>query len=71
MPKILEENKVMMRVHVGEADLEGEIMNLSTSIHGAPVIQFEDGTIVYWTWQGLIERAIKLKRQSAATDRHE
>lgn len=68
MPKILEKNKLMMREHVGEADREGEIFKLSTSLQGAPVIQFEDGTIVYWTWQELIDRAIKLKRQSAATD---
>ncbi|MCM3396818.1 hypothetical protein M3638_03055 [Oceanobacillus profundus] len=68
MPKILEKNKLMMREHVGEADREGETFKLSTSLHGAPVIQFEDGAIVYWTWQELVERAIELKRQSAATD---
>lgn len=61
MPQILGKKNVIMRVHVGEAKTDDETLHLSTTLHGAPVIGFEDGTIIYWTWEELIDQAIKLK----------
>lgn len=59
MPKVLEENKAIMRVHAGEATVAGERINLAYSLQGSPVISFEDGTTVYWTWSELIIEALK------------
>lgn len=62
MPQILAKKNVIMRVSVGEAKIDGtETLGLSTTLHGAPVVQFEDGTIIYWTWEELINQAIQLK----------
>lgn len=61
MPETLEKNKAIMRVHCGTATFQDEKINLSTTLHGAPVISFADGTTVYWTWEELVNKAIELK----------
>lgn len=63
MPQILEENRVIMRVHAGSATYQDEEIKLATSLHGAPVISFENGTTIYWTWEELIAEALKLKKE--------
>ncbi|MBN6205569.1 hypothetical protein JYK21_03815 [Ralstonia pickettii] len=63
MPKILAENKLMMKVHAGEAETETEKIHLAYSVQGTPVITFEDGTTVYWEWQELLEQAVELKKK--------
>ncbi|WP_152658268.1 hypothetical protein [Oceanobacillus sp. CFH 90083] len=62
MPNILPENKLLMRVSQGSAtikDDEGKErkVELFTTIHGSPIIQFDDRTTVYWDWSELIGTA--------------
>ncbi len=61
MPQILEKYKGILRVHAGTASLENEKVDLAYSVNGSPVITFEDGTTIYWTWEELITEAVKLK----------
>ncbi len=62
MPQILEKGKGLIRVHAGVATLEdGEEIDLAYTINGSPVVEFEDRTTIYWTWEELIRQAMKLK----------
>lgn len=61
MPTMLEKNKVMMKVHAGEAKTETEEIHLAYSLQGTPIITFEDGTTVYWEWEELLGQALELK----------
>lgn len=65
MPQILEKENIIMRVSVGEAKIGDETLLLSTTLNGAPVIEFEDGTTIYWTWEELLDQAMKLKRKGS------
>ena len=61
MPEILPKNKVLIRKSAGTAsfDEDGTDHNaeLFISIHGSPIVEFDDGTTVYWTWEELLEEA--------------
>ncbi|WEL48755.1 hypothetical protein P0G38_06765 [Enterococcus casseliflavus] len=69
-------NKVMSitpSIFVGTATSEdGEKIELLTTWGQAPMIEFDDGSQVIWSWDELINEAIKLKQQKeptpAATD---
>lgn len=69
MPRILEEKKLMFKVHAGKAntDTDTEEINLSYSLQGTPIVTFEDGTTVYWEWQELLEQAVQLRNDKEAT----
>lgn len=70
MPKILPKNKHFISVYAGdiEEDEHGakEILYMS---NGAPAIRFEDGTTVVYTWEELIENAIKEKSNLSNCER--
>lgn len=73
MAVVLQRNKQILREHAGTCEISvgetKETVNLSTTLHRTPVVEFEDGTLVYWTWEELVHQAIKLKNsQAAATD---
>lgn len=68
MPKVQAKNRMMLKVHAGEAEVNSEKLNLSYTTQGTPVITFEDGTTVYWGWKELIEQAIKLKDRNEVCD---
>lgn len=69
-------NKVMSitpSIFVGTATSEdGEKIQVLTTWGQSPMVEFEDGSQVIWSWNELINEAIKLKQQKeptpAATD---
>lgn len=63
-----EGNKVMSitpTIYVGEGTIEetGEKFEISTTWGQSPVIRFEDGSEVSWTWKELINEAIEVREQ--------
>lgn len=60
MPK-LHENTLIMRVYQGEAEHpdNGEKIGIYTTTTGAPIVEYK-GRIVTWSWQELLEEAVKM-----------
>lgn len=48
-------------IYVGEAKNEEETIQLLTTWGQTPVIEFEDGSVVIWSWQDLIDEAKAIK----------
>lgn len=61
MPKLLEENTLIFRSYIGEAEhpVNGEKIDICTTTSTVPCIEYK-GRTVTWSWQELIEEAIKM-----------
>ena len=58
------EKKLFIREFVGECELgTGEKIELSRTLNSSPVIEFENGDKVLFSWKYLIDLAIKFKEE--------
>lgn len=53
-------------IYVGEAKAGEEVIQLLTTWGKSPVVEFEDGSVVIWTWQDLIDEARAIKEAEEA-----
>lgn len=67
MPEVLEKHVLMLRNHVGTAKdpKSGEEYTMTTTMSYAPIIELPDGRKVVWSWEELIDEAIKTTKKES------
>lgn len=65
MPEFIPKEKetLIMKVYLGKAErLEtGEVAEIMTNVGGSPLIQFDNGDIVTWNWNELVNEAFEIR----------
>lgn len=64
--KILNKNKLIMQVLVGEVEDEDEldeVDKICVSMNRAPIINFKDGTKIIFSWEELCKMAVYFKKK--------
>lgn len=60
---------LIMTMFVGEGKTEnGEKFELLTLLNQAPVVRFEDGSQVAWSWKELVEKAFEIHNEHKKAD---
>lgn len=54
----------IMREHVGEVDENKyDVKSISTTLNRSPIVEFEDGSMVTFDWQWIMNKAIECKQK--------
>lgn len=65
MPKVIPSHQLnALKIQAGTVDVENangsiEDVKLYTTLDGRPIMQFSSGKTVEWTWEELLEQAVK------------